>query len=88
MKITIDTNAKTAIVHGEATFKEIESFLRIIAPESWNSYRLTCQNVSIADYGTVGQALQKQAMIDGERFPVTETTRSWNGAVMDFNIKE
>ena len=88
MKITIDTNAKTVIVHGEATFKEIESFLRILAPESWNSYRLTCQNVSIADYGIMGQACQKQAMISGERFPVTETNLAWNGAVMDFKIKE
>lgn len=51
MKITIDTTDKTVIVYGEATFKEIESFLRIIAPESWNSYRLTCQNVPIQSFG-------------------------------------
>jgi hypothetical protein len=64
MKITIDTGRKTVVVHGEAAFEEIVNIVKMVCPEEWASYRLTCENVSIADYNEIGIAIQKKAMFD------------------------
>ena len=64
MKITLDTGRKTVVVHGEAAFEEIVNIVKMVDPEEWASYRLTCENVSIADYNEIGIAIQKKAMFD------------------------
>lgn len=80
MKITIDTEKKTAVVHGEAAFEEIVDLLKMLAPEEWASYRLTCENVSIADYNTIGIAMQKKAMFDNLPGNI-----GWDGEVLPKN---
>ena len=58
MKITIDTTEKTAVVHGDASFNEIEAILKAVDPERWAIYRLSCQNVSFSTLtGTTGSYL-------------------------------
>ena len=79
MKITTDTEKKTAVVHGEADFEEVVNIIKAVCPVGWNSYRLTCENVSIADYNTIGIAIQKQAMFDSLQ------NIGWDGEVLPKN---
>ena len=79
MKITLDTEKKTAVVHGEADFEDVVNVIKSVCPVGWNSYRLTCENVSIADYGNISTAIQKQNMFD------CIANLGWNGEVLPKN---
>jgi hypothetical protein len=52
MKITIDTENKTAVVHVAATFEEIIDFIKMVCPVGWNSYKLTCENVPMQGFSS------------------------------------
>ena len=80
MNLIIDTEKKTVVVHGSCTFEAIEAAVKAVDPNRWASYRLTCENVSIADYGTFRTAAQKKAMLDSWPDNV-----GWNGEKLPKN---
>jgi hypothetical protein len=48
MKLIIDTEKKTVVVHGSCAFEAIEAAVKAVDPENWPLYALTCENVSIS----------------------------------------
>lgn len=69
MKITIDTESKKCVVHGNASFSELTAFISKVDPELANQYLITCNGVSFDDTVKWTDIENAIALTDGNTCP-------------------